>query len=154
MDRMWQWLWNRYGARYSWVVYLLAFPLLVPFYLFWSFLVVAVEKSDHYVEAAAVTVVAILVLAYVIMLPGVGRFRLAEQWAAGQEIDQARALGATYAFTRGRLFERWRSTLLARGVVGRCRCDRWGGWVAAGPVRDPGRRRRNGSPAGRCPQLW
>jgi hypothetical protein len=56
---MWQWLWNRYGARYSWVVYLLAFPLLLPFYLFWSFLVVAVEKSDHYVESAAVTVVAI-----------------------------------------------------------------------------------------------
>jgi adenylate cyclase len=111
MDRMWQWLWNRYGARYSWVVYLLAFPLLLPFYLFWSFFVVAVEKSDHYVEAAAVTVVAILVLAYVFMLPGVGRFRLAEQWAAGREIDQARALGATYVFTRGRLFERWRSTL-------------------------------------------
>ena len=54
--------------------------MLLPLYLFWSFLIVAVEKSGHYVEAAAVTVVAVLVLAYVIMLPGVGRFRFGVRW--------------------------------------------------------------------------
>jgi adenylate cyclase len=101
MDRIWQWAWDRHGARYSWAAYAIAFPLLLPMYLFWAFLIVAVEESSHYVEAAAVTVVAVLVLAYVIMLPGVGRFRLAEQWAAGHEVDRARALDATYAFTRG-----------------------------------------------------
>jgi adenylate cyclase len=83
------------------VVYSLGVPLLLPLYLFWSFLIVAVEKSGHYVEAAAVTIVAVLVLTYVIMLPGVGRFRLAEQWAAGHEGDRARAMDATYALTRG-----------------------------------------------------
>jgi adenylate cyclase len=80
MDRIWQWAWDRHAARYSWVAYSLAFPLLLPLYLFWSFLIVAVEKSGHYVEAAAVTVVAVLVLAYVIMLPGVGRFRFGLRW--------------------------------------------------------------------------
>ena len=33
---------------------------------------VAFEKSGHYVEAAAVTVVAVLVLAYMLVLPGLG----------------------------------------------------------------------------------
>jgi adenylate cyclase len=83
------------------VVYAVGFPLLLPFYLFWSFLIVAVEKSGHYVEAVAVTVVAVLVLAYVIMLPGLGPRRLIERWAAGHEVDRARALDATYATTRG-----------------------------------------------------
>ena len=49
-----------------------------------SFVVVAFEKSDHYVEAAAVTVVAVLVMTYVMILPGLGRMRLVEQWAAGR----------------------------------------------------------------------
>ncbi len=101
MDRIWQWAWDRHGARYSWAVFAVGFPLLLPFYLFWSFLIVAVEKSGHYVEAAAVTVVAVLVLAYVVMLPGLRRRRVVEQWAAGHEVDRARALDATYALTRG-----------------------------------------------------
>jgi adenylate cyclase len=83
------------------VAYAIGLPLLLPFYLFWSFLIVAVERSSVYVFAAAVTVVAVLVLAYVIMLPGLGRFRLAEQWAAGHDVDRTSALDATYAFTRG-----------------------------------------------------
>jgi len=49
----------------------------------------------------AVTVVAVLVLAYVMILPGLGESRLYERWAAGQEVDRARALDATYAWTRG-----------------------------------------------------
>ena len=58
--------------------------------------VVAFEESDRYVEAAAVTVVAVLVRAYVMVLPGLGRIRLVEQWAAGHEVDRATALDATY----------------------------------------------------------
>ena len=38
-----------------------------------AFFVVAFEESDHYVEAAVVTVVAVLVLVYVVVLPGLGR---------------------------------------------------------------------------------
>jgi adenylate cyclase len=101
MDRIYQWAWDRHGARYSWAVYLASLPVSVPAYVFWSFLIVAVEDSSHYVEAAVVTVVALPVLAYVIQLPGLGRSRLVQQWAAGQHVDRARALEATYTWARG-----------------------------------------------------
>ncbi len=39
------------------------FASSLPPYLLWSFVVVAFEKSSHYVEAAVVTVVAVLVMA-------------------------------------------------------------------------------------------
>jgi hypothetical protein len=35
MDRIWQWAWDRYGARYSWAALAVAFPLSLPVYLFW-----------------------------------------------------------------------------------------------------------------------
>jgi class 3 adenylate cyclase len=36
-------------------------------------------------------------------LPGLGRSRLVEQWAAGREVDRARALEATYTWARGQV---------------------------------------------------
>jgi adenylate cyclase len=101
MDRLWQWVWERYGPRYSWALYAVSFPLTLPIYLFWSFLIVAVEDSSQYVEAAVVTVVAVPVLLYVSQLPGSGARRVVERWAAGQEVDRARALDATYSWGRG-----------------------------------------------------
>jgi HAMP domain-containing protein len=77
-----------------------AFSVLLPIYLVLSFIVVAFEESGHYVEVAAVTAVAVLVLAYVVIVPGVGLIRLADQWAAGHEVDRARALDATYTWAR------------------------------------------------------
>ncbi|MDQ1552326.1 MAG: hypothetical protein QOD50_1748, partial [Actinomycetota bacterium] len=100
MDRIWQWAWDRYGARYSWVVWLVAFASLLPTFLLWSFVVVAYEKSSHYVETAVVTGVAVVVLAFVVNLPGVGPIRLVERWAAGCAVDHATALTATYAWAR------------------------------------------------------
>jgi hypothetical protein len=76
MDRIWQWALDRYGARYSWAVCAITFALVLPIYLALSFMVVAFEKSDRYVEAAAVTVVALPLLVYVYFLPGLGRLRL------------------------------------------------------------------------------
>jgi adenylate cyclase len=107
MERIWQWVWDRYGARWSWVIYAASATLPLPIYLSWSFLIVAIEESSDYVEAAAVTVVGVPVLAYVNTLPGLGRIRLVERWAAGHEVDRARALDATYAVTGGRLPEWW-----------------------------------------------
>jgi adenylate cyclase len=75
MDRIWQWAWDRYGARYSWAIWVVVFVSSVPVYLLWSFLVVAFEKSSHYVEAAVVTVVAVGVYASVSVLPGSRLFR-------------------------------------------------------------------------------
>src|ERR1700736_5700275 len=101
MDRIWQWAWDRYGPRYSWMICAGLFAVLLPIYLLVSCIVVAFEDSGHYVEAAAGTVVAVPVLVYVSILPGLGRVRLAEQWAAGQKVDRARALEATYTWARG-----------------------------------------------------
>jgi adenylate cyclase len=107
MDRIWQWLWDRSGARYSWAIYTVSFSELLSVYLVYSFLIVAFERSDRYVEAAAVTVGAVLVMVYVSNLPGLGGSRLVERWAAGREVDRARALDASYAWTR---------TVVARAV--------------------------------------
>ena len=100
MDRIWQWAWDRYGARYFWAVYAITYAALLPVYVVASWVVVAFEKSDRYVEAVAITVVAMLVLIYVLILPGLGGIRLAEQWVAGRQIDRTMALEATYNWTR------------------------------------------------------
>jgi adenylate cyclase len=100
MDRIWQWAWDRYGARYSWAVFALCFPLALPVHLFWLLLIVAVEGSSDFVKAAAVGIVTVPVMFFVVALPGLGRSRLVEQWAAGGEVDRARALDNTYSWTR------------------------------------------------------
>ena len=41
-----------------------------------------------------------LVLVYVLFLPGLGRSRSVERWAAGHEVDRATALDATYTYAR------------------------------------------------------
>ncbi len=76
------------------------FPPTLQIYLFASFLVVAFEKSHHYVEAAAATVVAVLVFICVVVRPGLGGGRRVERWAAGDEVDRAEALEATYIWAR------------------------------------------------------
>ena len=101
MDRIWQWAWDRYGARYSWAVFAITSLAVLPVWLGSAFLVVAFEESDRYVEAAAVTVPVVVVMAYMAVLPGVGPSRRVDQWAAGREVDRARALEATYAWARG-----------------------------------------------------
>jgi len=101
MNRFWQWAWDRHGARYSWACFAFTFVALLPIYLLCSFVVVAYEKSDRYVEAAAFTVAAVLMLGYVIVLPGLGGLRLAERWAAGHQVDRVRTLESTYAYGRG-----------------------------------------------------
>jgi len=100
MDRIWQWLWDRYGARYSWAIWAVFFASILSVSCLTSFVVVAFEKSRHYAEAAAVTGVAVAVLAYVVLLPGSRRFHRAQRWAAGGEVDRAAALEDTYAWTR------------------------------------------------------
>jgi len=77
------------------------FFVALPLYLVLSFVIVGFEGSRHYVEAAAVTVVTVVVLVYSMALPGLGQRRVVEQWAAGHGIDRARAMDATYAWARG-----------------------------------------------------
>ena len=79
----------------------ITFFVMLPQYLLLAFVVVAFEASGRYVEAAVVTVGAVPVLAYGMILPGLGGSRLAERWAAGHKVDRARALEATYTYARG-----------------------------------------------------
>ncbi|WP_082943807.1 adenylate/guanylate cyclase domain-containing protein [Mycobacterium sp. 1274761.0] len=108
MDRIWQSAWDRYKSRYSWVCWALTLPLALPVYLAWSFGIVAFERSDHYTEAAAVTVVAVLAYLYVVVFPSGQDPRLIERWAAGDDVDRLSALRATYSYGR---------KVIARGVL-------------------------------------
>src|SRR6185312_10072472 len=101
MDRIWQWAWDRHGPRYSWAMFALSFIFSMPIYVVPAFLVVAFEGSEQYLEAAAVAVIAELAVVYTMVLPTFGGLRLAEQWAAGENVDRASALEATYGYARG-----------------------------------------------------
>jgi adenylate cyclase len=101
MDGIWQWTWDRFAARYSWASYAIAIAVSLPSYVVWSLLVVAVEGSDAFVEAAAFAALTVPLLAYSNLLPGRGSARLIDRWAAGRAVDTATALSATYAWTRG-----------------------------------------------------
>jgi adenylate cyclase len=70
MDRLLQWVWERCGARYSWVIWVITYLIGLPVWLVWSLAVVAVEGSGHYMEAALVTVVLLVVFSYTLVLPG------------------------------------------------------------------------------------
>jgi adenylate cyclase len=101
MDRIWQWAWDRCGARFTWALCVIGFLFTLWVYLpVLSFPIVAFEKSGRYVEAAAVTVVAALVMVCILFLPDRRLIRLVEQWAAGHEVDRATALEGTYIWTR------------------------------------------------------
>jgi class 3 adenylate cyclase len=109
MDRIWQWTWDRYGARYSWAICAILFAASVPGSLLLSFGVVAFERSGQYVGAAAVLVVGVLAMCCVFFPPGHRRLRIAERWAAGHNVDRAKALEDSYAYGRG---------AITRGVAG------------------------------------
>jgi adenylate cyclase len=98
MDRVWQWAWDRYGARYSWAIGVIALFVVLPPYLLASILVVAYERSGRYVEAVAATVVASLAISYYAFLPS--GFGVVKQWAAGSDVDRTKALEATYIYAR------------------------------------------------------
>ena len=79
---------------------MIAFAVSLPIYLFLTLLIAAFENSGRYVEVAAVTVGAVLVLEYMMIFPGRRAMRLVEQWAAGHDVDRASALEGTYIFAR------------------------------------------------------
>lgn len=78
-----------------------AFLIALPIYfILLSFPIVALEKSGRYGDAAAVTVVAVLVLVGIMVLPERRLARLVERWAAGHDVDRATALEGTYIWSR------------------------------------------------------
>jgi hypothetical protein len=101
MDRIWQRVWDRYTRRYSWAVFAILFLFALPIYVVWSILIIAVEESNDYLAASAVTVAAVPALVCSTQLPYLRRFSPVERWAAGEDVDRSKALEATYALTRG-----------------------------------------------------
>ncbi len=100
MDRIWQWAWDRFGARHRWASLAVVFPAGLPLYVFWSSLVVALEGSRHYVEAAVIATIVLLLLNVYAAFADRKRYRPVEQWARGEHVDRAAALEATYTFAR------------------------------------------------------
>lgn len=100
MDRIFQWVWDRYGSVYSWAICVLVYAAGLAAHLAYPLIIVAFEGSDRYLEAAAITVVAMLARVYVLVLPGSKRLRLIEKWAAGLEVDPMQALRATFTYAR------------------------------------------------------
>ena len=100
MDRIFQWLWDRYGPRYSWAICLFGYGTGLAAYIGYSLIIVAFEGSDRYVEATVVLAVAMLVRVYLQVLPGSKNVRVVENWAAGRETDSMKALRTTYTYAR------------------------------------------------------
>ena len=102
MDRIWQWTWDRCGPRYYWwalcavafLVSLAVYSVLV------SLPIVASENPGRYLDATAITVVAVVVLVGAMFLPGRRWARLLKQWAAGDSVDRATVLEASYRYAR------------------------------------------------------
>jgi class 3 adenylate cyclase len=112
MDRIWQWAWDRYASRYTWAVCVIAFVVSLAVYLPLSILIVAFEKSDRYLEATAITLVAVPILECVMVLPDRRWMRVVEQWAAGREVDRMTALEGTFHYGRRASFR----TVWATGI--------------------------------------
>jgi class 3 adenylate cyclase len=100
MDRIWQWAWDRHAARYIWAICAIAYVVSLTCYLPVAFLIVAYEKSDRYLEAAAVTLAALPVLVCVMAIFGRPSMLLLQRWAAGHQVDRMTALASTYFFAR------------------------------------------------------
>lgn len=100
MDRIFQWVWDRYGPTYSWVVCALVFVAGLSVHLAYPFIIVAFEGSDRYAQVAIITCGAMLVRVYLLVLPGSKPLRLIEKWAAGRDVDPMEAFRATYVYAR------------------------------------------------------
>ncbi|MBU9763847.1 adenylate/guanylate cyclase domain-containing protein [Mycobacterium sp. TNTM28] len=100
MDRIFQWVWDRCGPRYSWAICPFVYLAGLSVYLAYPLIIVAFEGSDRYAEAVAITCVAMLVRVYLFVLPGSKWLRPIEKWAAGHEVDPVAALRATFIYAR------------------------------------------------------
>jgi class 3 adenylate cyclase len=100
MDRIFQWVWNRCGPVFSWAICALIYLPGLSAHLAFPLIIVALEGSDRFVEAALVTTVAMLVRVYLLVLPGSRELRLIERWAAGHRGDPMEALRATFSYAR------------------------------------------------------
>ena len=108
MERVWQWAWDRHGPRYSWAVLAISYVLTVPMWIFSAIVIAKFEQSDRLVETATVSAVITLVLAVILVRPGLAVWRPMERWAEGERGDSHQVLESTYLLAR---------SFLGRGLV-------------------------------------
>lgn len=101
MDAIWQWAWDRYRPWFVPVACAITFLAALPVFLLVSFVIVAVEQSDRYLEAGAVTAVTSMASMAMTVLPGLRWIKLVQRWATGRESDPMAALNGTYVYARG-----------------------------------------------------
>ena len=118
MDRIWQWAWDRYGARFTWTVWAISCMFSLPIYLFVTVPIVAFEESARFLEAIGVTACAVPMLLFMIFIPSRRSLRPMEQWAAGHAIDRTTALKGTYTYAREAVPRVCGSPVSGWGVVG------------------------------------
>lgn len=117
MERIWQWAWDRFGAKYSWLLCVSGCLFAIPNYLVVILAIVAVERSGHYIEATLVTVVSVAVLAVAIGLSARRLIRPAEQFAAGHKVDRVVALQSTYTYARRMSYRVFWTNSIMLGVL-------------------------------------
>ena len=103
MDRVWQWAWDRHGTNYSWVVFAVSALVIMPMWVVTALIIVQFEKSDRFLDAAAVAAALEVASMYLLTQPGSATWRAIERWAAGDDVDQLEALASTYSFGRNTL---------------------------------------------------
>lgn len=107
MDRIWQWVWDRHGAKYPWVIWAFGFTSMFVTYALWSLVITCYERSSHYLEAVVVTGVGV-VLQSLVVLPVRRRFRLMRPVSASDQVDRFQALNETYVWGRtARIRQLW-----------------------------------------------
>jgi class 3 adenylate cyclase len=131
MDRVWQWAWDRFGPRYSWAAFALAYVITVPMWLATAVVVAEFESSDRYVQASATAAAILVVVMYLIMLPGHAQWHLIEQTAAGALVDPFEALKSTYQLVRSTTVRAASAAAIGGGVA----CALVGLIAGAGPSR-------------------
>lgn len=131
MDRLWQWVWDRRGPRYSWAVYALYTLVFLPMWVTLPAVIVEFEESDRFIAAVALGVTLDLASMVVVVLPGFAVWRPIERWAAGDPIDRLAALESTYAFARNILFR----AVVASAVIGGILCVAVGAIAGANSSR-------------------
>lgn len=108
MERVWQWAWGRFGAKYSWAVYAVTCVVVLPIWVTVAAVLDALAGASGHAPSIGVAVLFGMLALAILEQPGSAVWRPIEGWAAGERDDARGTLESTYA---------WGRIGLARGVV-------------------------------------
>jgi adenylate cyclase len=100
IDRLWQWAWDHHATRFGWAVFVLSYAISLPIWVTAALIMVALEGSSEFLAAGAVAAAIAAAFVFLFAIPGSRRWRVIQQWAAGEAVDPREALQSTYTFGR------------------------------------------------------